>query len=74
MSDITRYDLEVTDMKRAWVSYTKIRGEYFIECHIDGEWSGGGTTGCKSFEEAYIFASKVAKSKGDRLERFFSDA
>jgi hypothetical protein len=59
-------------MKKAWVSYEKIRGEYYIEVYINGEWEGGGSTGCRNYDAAYDHACKVVKTKGARLERFYS--
>ena len=57
-------------MKEAYVTYNVSNGIYHIELTIDGEFAGGGTTGTKDYENAYVFASKVAKTKGARLAWF----
>jgi len=52
------------------VTYTIISGIYHVELTGAGSWFGGGNTGCSSYDEAYMFASKLAQSKGGRVERF----
>jgi len=58
-------------VKECWVSYKKVRGIYHIDLTINGEWSGGGNTGCNNYNEAYNYACKVAKTKEAHVERFY---
>lgn len=53
-------------------TYQKINGAYHIELinSANGEFEGGGSTGCTSYNEAYNFASKVAATKLHTLGRF----
>jgi hypothetical protein len=50
--------------------YTIVFGVYHIELSLGGRFVAGGNTGCSSYDEAYIYASKVVASKGYSLERF----
>lgn len=60
-------------MTKAYATYQKRNGQYTIELTINGEFAGGGEAGTTK-EMAYDFASKVAYSKGARLERFAKEA
>ena len=53
-----------------YVTFTKNNGVYHIELLLNNEWAGGGSTGCQSYEEAYMWASRLAATKGGRIERF----
>jgi len=57
-------------MKDAYVTYTIVNSIYHIEMKIDGEFICGGITGVKDFNNAYSFASKIAKNHNARLAWF----
>lgn len=57
-------------MRKAYVKYSVVGGVYHIAVTINGSFDGGGNTGCRSYEEAYNYASKVVASKNARLEFF----
>jgi len=51
-------------------TYEIVSGIYHIELSVNAVVVAGGNTGCSSYGEAYIYASKVASSKGYSLDRF----
>ena len=55
-----------------YATYEIKNGVYFIDCTLTGSFVCGGSTGCNNYEGAFSFASKVAASKGVRLEVFQS--
>lgn len=53
-----------------YVTFSKNNGVYHIEMILNNEWAGGGSTGCRSYDEAYEWACKLARTKGGRVARF----
>ena len=56
------------------VEYSIVRGYYFITGYINGVFTCTGSTGCRTYDDAYDYAEGVAKSHDCRLERFYPEA
>ena len=61
------------NMLKITCKYRVLRGEYHVELTSKGVFFGGGNSGCRTYDSAYDFASKLSETKGGRLESFSKD-